>query len=165
MLHSQIAEQVIAVQINTMQDNLIIYKNLLSNLSSKQSKSSLAAGTWSIEEIVCHLSEFESIFLARVQLVIKENMPDLAVASTKPKELTNSKHKNRSLADCLNEYELKRKKSIEYIEQIDPSDLSKIGIHPQYGRLSLLEIILRFSAHDINHLKQITNILKEHNEI
>ena len=165
MFNSQIAKNVIVLQLKTMQDNLTIYKNVLSNLSSKQSKLRLAAGGWSIEEIVCHLSKFESIFLARVQLVIKENMPDLAVASTKPKELTSTKHKNMSLADCLKEYELNRIKSIEYIEQINPNDLSKIGIHPQYGQLSLLELILRFSAHDVNHLKQITNIFKEHNEI
>ncbi len=165
MINSKIAKNVISLELKAMQDNLIIYQNLLTNLSQEQSKLKLSKGGWTILEVICHLNDYEAIFLNRLKAVVNKNLAELPFRTEKEEKLAQSKYLTKDLVKVLKEFGSSRAKSINYISSINPNDLGKLGIHPQYGNLSLLELILRFSAHDVNHLKQITNILKEHNEI
>ncbi len=165
MSDSQILQNIVNLQIKAMQDSIIVYKNIIANISPKNSRLKLAKGGWSILEVVCHLSDYESIFLARLDVVVKHEKPNLPVRTSELEARAQSKYPDKNLARTFLQFEGSRKKSINYIKQINPSDLTRQGIHPVYGNLSLVELITRFSSHDINHLKQITNILKEHNEI
>lgn len=165
MINPEIARNIISLEAKAMQDNLIVLNNLLINLGQEKSKLRPALGGWTILELICHLNDFEAIFLSRLKAVVKKGLATLPTRTVEAEKEARSKYLDKDLLEVLAKFGLARAKSIKYLEQINPNDLGKLGIHPQYGNLSLLELILRFSAHDVNHIKQITNILKEHNEI
>ncbi|MFZ7145895.1 MAG: DinB family protein, partial [Bacteroidota bacterium] len=44
-------------------------------------------------------------------------------------------------------------------KMIDESDLSREGIHPKFGKVTLRNLLSTWVAHDLNHLSQINRVL------
>jgi hypothetical protein len=65
--------------------------------------------------------------------------------------------KGKSLNDLLREFEVKRHESIETLRSWDLRDeqLALSGIHPEFGEVTLSELIASWVAHDLTHIRQI----------
>jgi hypothetical protein len=69
--------------------------------------------------------------------------------------------KGKSLDDLLCDFERKRRESLDTLRSFDLADeqLKLKGIHPEFGEVSLSELIASWVAHDLTHIRQITQFL------
>jgi hypothetical protein len=74
--------------------------------------------------------------------------------------------KGKSLEQLLDEFATLRKKNIIELTEIAPDDaaLSKKGIHPQFGEVSLRELLSAWVVHDLTHINQIVRVMAKQYE-
>ena len=66
-----------------------------------------------------------------------------------------------SLADRLDEFARIRNENIEILRswELVDEELELKGIHPQFGEVSLRELIATWVVHDLTHLRQISTVM------
>jgi hypothetical protein len=69
--------------------------------------------------------------------------------------------KGKSLEGLLGDFETKRLESLDTLRSWNLADeqLGLKGIHPEFGDVSLSELIAAWVAHDLTHIRQITQFL------
>ena len=69
--------------------------------------------------------------------------------------------KGKSLGDLLDDFESKRRESLETLRSWNLTDeqLKLKGIHPEFGDVSLSELVAAWVAHDLTHIRQITQFM------
>ena len=56
---------------------------------------------------------------------------------------------------------VQRAASIRILENVRSDEWTRAAIHPQYGEITIEWIVNQWLNHDRNHLKQLTELLKE----
>src|SRR5262249_19680646 len=71
------------------------------------------------------------------------------------------KSKGRSMADALDEFARARGRSLRELEALGltASDLARRGRHPEFGPVTLGQLLATWAVHDLNHLGQIVDVL------
>ena len=163
-MNTAFSEKLILSEIALMQDSNTIINNLVANLSKGQLFYKPSTDSWCILEVVCHLNDFEKIFQKRINQVLYSNYPLLFSREENAEKAARLSYVGQDLNTVLEELNLARAQSILTIQAIDPNSLYKLAKHNIYGDLSLYDIIKGFAIHDINHIKQISALLKGHSE-
>ncbi|HQU91277.1 MAG TPA: DinB family protein [Pyrinomonadaceae bacterium] len=68
---------------------------------------------------------------------------------------------DESLADRLDEFERIRNENIEILRswELVDEELELKGVHPQFGEVSLSELIATWVVHDLTHIRQIATVM------
>jgi hypothetical protein len=110
-------------------------------------------GKWSTLEVVCHLSDFEPIFVDRMKRIIalSKDVPLLLVADENlfVKEL---KYHERDAEEELAVIEATRRQMARIIRALAPEQLQLTGNHSKKGLLTLEKVIQTASGHIPHHL-------------
>ena len=69
--------------------------------------------------------------------------------------------KGKSLDDLLGDFESKRSESLDTLRSwtLSNEQVNLKGIHPEFGDVSLSELIAAWVAHDLTHIRQITQFM------
>lgn len=69
--------------------------------------------------------------------------------------------KGKSLADLLDEFEQRRAENIETLRswELVDEELELKGIHPEFGEVTLRELIATWVVHDLTHIRQIATVM------
>jgi len=69
--------------------------------------------------------------------------------------------KGKSLNQLLDEFATLRKQNIDELRSIMPNEemLDLKGIHPQFGEISLREMLSSWVVHDLTHINQIARVM------
>lgn len=69
--------------------------------------------------------------------------------------------KGKTIDDLLDEFETLRKENIQWLLSLDlgAADLSKKGLHPVLGEVSLQNLLATWTVHDLTHLAQICRVM------
>lgn len=157
-------QKLIDRQIVLMKDSNIVINNLILSTNQAAQKYKPIGGGWSILEVVCHLADFEKIFQKRLEQVLNNEYPILFSRSTEDEESARLTYMSKNMDEVLEGLNWARAQSISTIQKISPVLLNKPAKHKIYGDLNLYDLISGFAQHDLNHIKQITNALKEYYE-
>jgi hypothetical protein len=67
----------------------------------------------------------------------------------------------KSFEDLLHEFEIKRRESLVTLRswKLTDEQLDLKGVHPEFGEVSLSELIAAWVAHDLTHIRQITQFM------
>lgn len=67
----------------------------------------------------------------------------------------------KSLHQLLNEFQMLREKNIEYLraKNITKNILNKTGIHPDFGEVTLAQLLSARVVHGLNHIAQISRVI------
>ncbi|MFC4639063.1 DinB family protein [Deinococcus hohokamensis] len=70
-------------------------------------------------------------------------------------------HQGRSLDELLDEFRRQRAESLELLEalKLTPQDLSRTGKHPEFGAVTLGQLLATWVTHDLSHLVQVSRTL------
>jgi uncharacterized damage-inducible protein DinB len=107
---------------------------------------------WNVVQVVCHLRDFEEIFLWRGQHMLAHDKPAFppvdqnALAATQQRE---------NLAAAFDTYRARRQAFITFLETLSAEQWERRAIHALYGEVTLLEVALNAAQHDVNHIEQI----------
>ena len=133
---------------------------LLLNLPEGWADSREGPDTWSPYDIVGHLIHGEKTdWILRMQMILEEG-------SSKPfpdfdRQAQFRESKGKSLSQLLVQFEELRKKNIGELkrQQLTESDFGKTGHHPDFGEVTLQQLLSTWVVHDLGHLRQIARVL------
>ena len=138
-------------------DTLIV---LLQNLSDDWTLPNEGSATWSVYDIVGHLIEGEKTdWIPRMEIMLSGNMDKTFEPFDRFAQLEHSKGK--SLTQLLDEFKSLRTKNLEYLrsKELTNNIYEETGIHPQFGKVTLAQLLATWTVHDLNHIAQIARVM------
>lgn len=119
-------------------------------------------GTWSAYDILGHLLHGEEAdWLPRVQMIIQhgtgrafEPVDRVAMLGREPEPVTV----------LLARFRTARQASVEKLLSLGltKADLDRRGRHPEFGEVTLAQLVATWVAHDLTHLAQVGEVLARH---
>lgn len=112
------------------------------------------ADKWSIQEVVCHLADFEPIYADRMKRVLVEENP--AMFGGDPDVFAAGLHyEHRNLHEELELIAVVRKQMARILRQTDIEDFQRTGVHSESGPLTLETLLERITLHIPHHIRFI----------
>ena len=133
---------------------------LLRGLPEAWSRAREGADGWSPYDVVGHLVHGERTdWLARARIILEHGEsrpfdPFDRLAMFRESE-------GKSLEDLLAEFAELRRENLAALRQLDlgAPDLARAGTHPDFGRVTLEQLLATWAVHDLNHLGQIVRAM------
>jgi uncharacterized damage-inducible protein DinB len=114
-------------------------------------------GTWSPGQVVAHLVEAEhDLWIPRMRAIIGgQAFPAF------DREASIRRWGNEPLDALLEEFARRRSASLRDFAAaaITDADLGRTGKHPEFGTVTLSQLLATWTAHDLIHLAQITRTM------
>lgn len=139
------------------------HKSLLDSidhLSDEQVRRPIISGKWSIFEHIVHLQTYQHVFVSRVKEMLEKDNPSFSryTADADPEFL---EYCGRSTREVIQDLLAVRKQMAAEILSFPPADLVKTGVHPFFGKMTLLEWLNFFLLHEAHHLFAIFKMAAE----
>lgn len=133
---------------------------LLRDLPDTWTHSNEGENTWTVYEVIGHLSHGERTdWLPRVKRILESG-------DTRPFEPFDRfaqarESAGKTLPQLLDEFAELRAQSLDAVRafNLTPADLGRPGRHPALGPVTLSQLLATWAAHDMTHLHQISRIL------
>ena len=137
---------------------------LLRNLPSSWTQQNEGDNTWSPFDVIGHYIHGEKTdWIPRMKIILGEGDKHF-VPFDRFAQFKNSEGK--SLNNLLDEFAALRKENVRELISIcpDESALNKKGIHPQFGEVTLGELLSSWVVHDLTHINQIVRVMAKQYE-
>ena len=132
----------------------------LEDLPDHLARANEGEGTWSAFDVVGHLVHGEKtdwVPRARILLEHGEGMP------FEPFDRFAQERDSvgKSLNELLDEFAVLRSASVDAVRdmRLTKSDLDRRGTHPEFGSVTLRQLLATWATHDLNHVYQIARVL------
>ena len=143
-----------------------VLSQLLNGLSSDWTSVNEGGETWSAYDVIGHLIHGDQTdWIVRIELILSDKVDKRFVPFNRVAQFESSKGK--SLNQLLEEFKLIRMSNLKKLKtlNIKDSDLTKKGIHPTFGEVTLVQHISTWVVHDLDHLSQISRVMaKQYND-
>lgn len=137
-----------------------VLEELLAGLSPDWIMQNEGEGTWNSFDVVGHLLHGDKTdWLARAEIILSESEDKKFAPFDRFAQFEESKGK--SLQQLLDEFKEVRKGNITRLKEfnITSDRLSKTGIHPAFGEVTLSQLISAWVVHDLDHISQIARVM------
>lgn len=120
------------------------------------------AGTWNPRQIVQHLVWADvDDWIPRVRMIMA-NGPTQAFRPF-DREEGFRRYATWSIAHLLDEFARGRVESLATLDAlVSPADLTREGRHPEFGVVTLGQLLATWVTHDLTHITQIARVLTRH---
>jgi DinB superfamily len=131
---------------------------LIEGVSTTDLRTRPAPEKWSVSEIIAHLADSEIVGGFRIRFILGcPGSP--VVAYDQDKWAASGHYDKRDPQKSLEQFRVLRDANLALLESLEPAQWKHYGIHSERGQESIEHIVRMFAGHDINHLRQIENIL------
>ena len=137
-----------------------VLTTLLQGLSNEWLFNNEGGSTWSPYDITGHYIEGEKTdWIPRMRIILSNDDDKRFVPFNRFAQLNNDK--NKPINVLLKEFTERRKNNIIELKNanIDEEKLNKKGIHPEFGEVTLRQLLAAWVAHDLNHISQISRVM------
>jgi len=137
-----------------------VIRNLLIDLPSDWINKNEGENTWSPYDIVGHLIHGETTdWMVRAEIILGSDADKLFESFDRFAQFENSRGK--SLDQLLDEFEKLRIDNLKRLSVMNPSrtHLSSEGIHPEFGPVTLKQLLSTWVVHDLGHISQIARVM------
>ncbi len=131
-----------------------LLRQAVAGLSPEQLRARPIAGKWSTLEVVCHIVDFDPVYVDRMKRVIAEDNPQLLSADENRFAAALHYH-DRELEEELTLLELTRSQMTRILRALPPEAFRRVGIHNQRGPLTLEQLLTTITNHIPHHVKFI----------
>lgn len=117
-------------------------------------------GRWTPAEVLVHLIEAErELWVPRMDAILRA--PFGARFTPFERDANFDRARTTPVAELLDEFSTLRSGSLHALRsrELAESDLQKTGIHPEFGPVTLGQLLSTWTAHDLAHLTQITRTM------
>lgn len=143
-----------------------VLRALLLDLPPEWADGTEGPGSWSPAMVVEHLvGEERANWIPRAQSILREGgsraLPPVDRAAP------GTRGDPRALAGLLDEFAVLRAENLATVASwtLADEDLEREGEHPEFGRVTLGQLLATWVAHDLSHLAQIARVMaKQHRE-
>jgi len=139
-----------------------VLNTLLNGLSDEWINNNEGENTWSPYDIVGHIIFGEKTdWIVRIKTILSDYENKIFEPFDRFAQL--NENQNRPIADLIEEFKILRKKNLNELESFNISrkDYEKVGIHPEFGNVTLKELISTWAVHDLGHIAQITRVMSK----
>jgi quercetin dioxygenase-like cupin family protein len=116
-----------------------------------------AEGKWSILDVIAHLGDFEQLTQWRLRLVLGEDTSQLAQFD---QQMLVATHRGERLSDLVEQLAFARRMNLTLAARLTPEERGRVGVHPNFGPLTINEMLDRAQRHQERHFAQIERIRK-----
>lgn len=138
----------------------LVLKTMLAGLSEEWTSTNEGKETWSAYDVVGHLIHGERTdWIPRAEVILSSGGSKKFTPFDRFAQLQDSKGK--SLAELLNEFQELRNQNIQFLrnKKITAENLEEKGIHPDFGEVTLSQLLATWVVHDLNHIAQISRVM------
>lgn len=133
-----------------------LIRAMIGNLSDEQMALHPQEGEWNIHEVLAHLWISQELLAGRVTRMLAEDNPSLkAMAAWEVQNVEALPAEN-----VLEKFRASREATVAALGAAAPNGWWRVGVHEEFGRVTVLQQASYFAKHDHNHLTQIRQILK-----
>ena len=131
-----------------------VLERAVAGMTPEQLHARPIAGKWTTLEVVCHLADFEPIYLDRMKRVIAEDEPNMfggdpdVFAARLFYDKRDLREELALIASC-------RAHMTRILRMLPPEAFERKGIHNEAGPLTLGELLKRVANHLPHHAKFI----------
>ena len=141
-------------------------KSMLGNLSDRWLFLNEGTETWSPFDVIGHLIHGEkNDWIPRAEIILNQGENPAFEPFNRFAQFEESRGK--SLQELLTTFELLRLRNIETLNSMNltPEKMELTGLHPEFGRVTLEQLIATWAVHDLDHIAQIARVLaKQYSE-
>ena len=133
---------------------------MLAGLPEEWTSSNEGPDTWSPFDVVGHLIHGEEPdWIPRARVILEHGETKAFEPFDRLAQLENSKGK--SMSELLDEYADLRADNLEALEgmKLTEEDLERTGQHPEFGRVTLRQLLATWVVHDLGHIAQISRVM------
>ena len=149
----------LAKSVQILERTPVVLKDILQNVSNDWTMHNEGDDTWSPYDIVGHLIHGERTdWMPRLEIILhkedKKFIPYDRFAQFKESE-------GKDLQQLLSEFSELRKENLLKLRSLtlNEDDLNKTGIHPEFGDITLRQLLSTWTIHDLTHIAQITRVM------
>ena len=146
--------------INILDRTPQVLTNLLSGLPKEWINNNEGKDTWSPFDIIGHLIHGEKTdWMPRLKIILSEAESKQFIPFDRFAQFEHSKGK--SIDHLLKEFAQLRKQNLKELKSINitESTLEMTGIHPEFGAVTLTQLLSTWVIHDLSHINQITRVM------
>ena len=134
--------------------------DILDGLSDEQVRRNIIPGKWSIFEHIVHLQAYQHLTVNRIKQIIAETNPcfDRYTADADPIFLDNC---HLSTREIMQDLITTRKEMATDLLQLADKDYEKVGTHPHFGVMNIVQWINFFVLHEGHHQFAIFKLVAE----
>jgi len=137
-----------------------VVKSYLSGVSDEWLRTNEGENTWSPYDVLGHLIIGEKTdWMVRVRIIMSAGEDKHFKPFDRFAQLREDQ--NRPVGDMLVEFSELRSNNLNELKALDISqeDLKLTGIHPEFGEVTLSQLLSTWTVHDLNHLNQISRVM------
>lgn len=116
------------------------------------------ADGWCVLETLCHLNDYEGVFLSRMKRVLDEENPRFEAADHLA-WVEEHHYKEQVLSDVFEQYLSRRREMIALLKSLPEEAWERNGVYADGTEANLAELAVNACLHDINHIEQISRSL------
>lgn len=135
-------------------------ERMLGDLSEEWTVSKGDRDDWSPYDVIGHLIHCEETdWIPRAEIILAQG--ESRTFEPFDRWAQFEKSKGRSLGDLLTEFAHLRNLSLEKLLgwQLTPEQLELKGVHPEFGEVSLSQLLSTWVVHDLGHIRQIVTYM------
>ena len=115
-------------------------------------------GGWGVVDNLCHLRDWQQVFLERAQLIVSEDDPVLEALDDSLWEIERS-YRSDDPSRALAEFAELRAEFVALLDAAEPDDWDRRGQHTLRGPLTLRMVGEHLREHDREHDRQLRNVV------
>jgi hypothetical protein len=148
-------KQPLAVQAETPKK----IERLIKGVPTARLRKRPAADKWSVSEILAHLADAEIVGGFRMRLIL--GAPGTPVAAfDQDSWVTSGHYDKRDPRKSAEQFRVVREANLALLKSLTPEQWKHYGMHAERGQETIEHIVRMFAGHDLNHLRQIEEMLK-----
>ena len=115
-------------------------------------------GGWGVVEILCHLRDWEEIFLERARAIVERERPDLPAFDDDLWAIERD-YRGQDPGRVLERFRELRAQLVEFLAGLPAAAWQRRGVHAVHGEITLRWLIEELREHGEAHLAQIRQAL------
>lgn len=133
-------------------------ERLTKGLTTRRLSHRLEEAAWSPKEIIAHLADCELVYGFRYRKILAEPGSSLS-AFDQDAWATGLQYQNQEFKPLLESFAVLRRVNLGLLRIITRDAWNKAGRHPEYGTLTIGQLVLHLVTHDRNHIAQVEDRL------
>jgi hypothetical protein len=133
-------------------------ERLIKGVSAAKLRKPPAHGKWSVTEIVAHLADAEIVGGWRIRAIL--GAPGTPIQAFDQNSWVIAGHyAKRDARKCLDQFRATREANLALYKLLTPEQWKHYGMHAERGQETVEHIARLYAGHDLNHIRQIEEIL------
>ncbi|GMN08674.1 hypothetical protein MTsPCn9_08700 [Croceitalea sp. MTPC9] len=142
-----------------------ILESYLSGLSNNWLKNNEGKNTWSPYDVIGHLIFGEKTdWIIRAKKILDQSENKMFEPFDRFAQL--KENQNKPISKLITEFKGLRKSNLKELKSLNitEKDLKLKGIHPEFGEVTLEQLLSTWVVHDLGHISQISRVMSKQYE-